>query len=96
MTNPTQGLVTLILSTILWASASAKDYKFLVLNDIHLLVNFSDPASLFTESKLGNYTDMGIFGLDAPLELVKYVINRSKKELKGEKLDAVLVSGDYI
>ncbi len=45
---------------------------------------------------MGNYTEKGIFGLDAPLDLVRYVIERSKKETKGEKLEAVLVSGAYI
>ena len=65
----------------------------LILNDIHFNPNYTRP-----DGRFGKYTDMGMYHeyMGSPIGLVELIVNNAYEELEGRKLDAVIMTGDFI
>jgi hypothetical protein len=72
---------------LLGAMASAKT-RVAILNDIHLNHTYDFPCGTICY-------DLGSHGYDSPPALIDTILDDLHKQAQGEKLDAILISGDF-
>lgn len=78
---------TYLLVWILFIIRTTSAFNVLILNDIH----FNNTLSL--SCRLGRCKDLGTYGKDSPVKLIKKVMDKAQEEFK---YDVILVNGDFI
>jgi hypothetical protein len=80
-------LLVTLLSLLL--SCSALDtHKYLVLNDMHYMPNYTESCSW------GFCRNMGMYGTDAPWDLISHVVDNAAEN--HPDAEAVFILGDFI
>ena len=85
-----KNFILLFVLQAVFAYSDKKGYRFLVLNDLHYNPN------LTTKCDIGYCTTKGVYGQDSPMELIELVLDNAKETVVDEKIDGILISGDYI
>lgn len=82
--------VRVVILSLLAFILSTSCFKFAIINDIHMNLNYTGLCNL------GRCNDMGNYGSDPPFSLFNTIVDDIHTNYEDEnKIDAIIVNGDF-